>query len=349
MNIIHCILSLNTGGSETMLIDIINEQVKTNYVTLIIVNKSYQQYLLNQINTKVKQIFLNRTPKSRNPWTILKLNYIIRKINADVIHVHSSSLLRMIYKPTGNGLFFTVHALHVPLKYAKHVNCLFAISDIVAKDIKERCNNKQIVIVPNGIIVENISQRIFHKPFKTFRIVNVARLDKTTKGQDILINAIALLKKQNFNNIEVDFIGTGESESDLKELVRKNNLENNIHFLGLQDRTYIYQNLRNYDLMCHPSRCEGFGLTVAEGIAAKLPVLVSSEDGPAEIIKNGELGIIFEKNNANDCAEKIKNIIRHYDDLEKMLDFAFFHIQNHYSVKRMTEQYMKAYLLQLQR
>ena len=41
MKIVHCIFSFNTGGAETMLIDIVNEQIKTQEVTIVIVNHIY--------------------------------------------------------------------------------------------------------------------------------------------------------------------------------------------------------------------------------------------------------------------------------------------------------------------
>ncbi len=38
MKILHLVFSLNTGGAENMLIDIVNEQVKTHQIVLVIVN-----------------------------------------------------------------------------------------------------------------------------------------------------------------------------------------------------------------------------------------------------------------------------------------------------------------------
>lgn len=325
-----------------MLIDIMNEQVKQNDVSLVIVNHSYQDSLFRQIDQRVKVILLNRIPGSRNPLTIIKLNWILWKLNTDVIHVHNSSLLRMVFIRPKNGLFMTVHALQIPLERVKRAKCLFAISEAVAEDVRNRCKN-QVVIINNGIVTENITQRNCLNFSENIKIINVARLDVTDKGQDILIKAIAILNDRGVDNIVVDFIGAGPSEKKLKDLVVELGLESRIHFLGLQNRKYIYEHLKDYDLMCHPSRYEGFGLTVAEGIAAKLPVLVSSGDGPAEIILQGKLGYIFENDNANDCANKIEYIINNYSQALKITDKAYDHICQNYSVKRMVNQYSQIY------
>lgn len=50
-------------------------------------------------------------------------------------------------------------------------------------------------------------------------------------------------------------------------------------------------------------------MTVAEAIAAKIPVLVSNIEGPLEIIDGGRLGLSFENKNTISCAEKIKQFL----------------------------------------
>ena len=55
------------------------------------------------------------------------------------------------------------------------------------------------------------------------------------------------------------------------------NLEKHVRFLGNQSREYVYSHLKDYDLFVQPSRFEGFGLTVAEAMAACVPVLVTQE------------------------------------------------------------------------
>ena len=46
MKIVHLIWSFNTGGAETMLIDIINEQMKYEDISLFVVNRVYRKELL---------------------------------------------------------------------------------------------------------------------------------------------------------------------------------------------------------------------------------------------------------------------------------------------------------------
>ena len=122
MKIVHCVFSFGIGGAETMLIDILNEQSKTETVSLVIVNHVYLDFLLEQINPAVRIFKLRRQKGSYSPVPVLKLNWLLYRLNPDVIHVHSSALLRIIALRAGRGLFLTVHDLHIPLEHCRAWN-----------------------------------------------------------------------------------------------------------------------------------------------------------------------------------------------------------------------------------
>lgn len=344
MKITHCIYSFNTGGAETMLVDIMNEQVKEHIVQLVVLNNSYSSALLSTIDKRVEVICLDRSPGSRNPWPLVRLNYLLRREKPDAIHLHSSTLSSFIFGQK-NKLFYTCHAMGIQFSPA-HFRKIFAISEAVAEDLKRRLAIKNVVVVPNGICCDKVKRRnaASKTPSSPFRLVNVARLDHEKKGQDILIKAVAQLKEEGVNNITVDFIGEGASLSFLQELATSLGVHHQIRFLGLKDRQYIYEHLADYDLMCHPSRYEGFGLTVAEGMAAGLPVLVSNNDGPYEIIAQGRYGYAFEQGSVEDCAKSLRNLLKdHKEALIKAQDGAL-HVNKLYSLQLMTSQYTKVYI-----
>ena len=245
MKIVHCVFSFGIGGAETMLIDILNEQSKTETVSLVIVNHVYLDFLLEQINPAVRIFKLRRKKGSYSPFPVLKLNWLLYRLNPDIVHVHSSALFRIIALRAGRGLFLTVHDLHVPLKHAGRGTRLIAISEAVKADILQR-TGRTAMTIPNGIPIDKIEMRTHRTSFvgKNMRIVQVSRLDVEKKGQDILIKAVALLKERGIENIEVDFIGEGRSEPRLRQLAQEYCVGNQINFLGLCDRQYIYSHLK---------------------------------------------------------------------------------------------------------
>lgn len=343
MNIVHIIYSFNTGGAETMLVDIINRQELSHNVYLIIVNNSYNLELLSQISNNVKVILIGRRPASISITSIIKLNYELLKINPDIIHLHSYTLPKMLLFKR-RKIWYTAHSLNIPMTYAKYFNGIIAISEAVKNDVLSRCN-AQVYMIPNGINTESIKIKDNWTTSDAFKIVQVARLDHNNKGQDILIKAISILKNMGVSDISVDFIGVGDSETYLKDLSYELNVVEQINFIGLRNREYIYDHLKDYDLMCHPSRYEGFGLTVAEGMAAKLPVLVPMTGGPWEILEKGKYGIGFNPTDPEDCAAKILEIKERRFDLSEMVELGYKHIVEKYSINRMVDDYLKIYNL----
>ena len=60
MKIAHINYSFTTGGAEALLVDIVNEQAKTDDVSIIIINKYYDKELFNEIDKKVDVIFIKQ-------------------------------------------------------------------------------------------------------------------------------------------------------------------------------------------------------------------------------------------------------------------------------------------------
>lgn len=341
MKIVHCIFSLNIGGAESLLIDILNEQAKTENVILIILNNSFTPSLLNKINSQVKVVCINRKQGSRNLLPILRFNILLLLYNPDIIHIHNIAIRQLIIIPNTN-IVFTAHCLGIRSKYLNKVNKIIAISDSVKADILNHCNS-QVVAIPNGINIDKIIYKRGKHDEHIFKIVQVGRLDKDNKGQDILIEALRILINKGYHNILIDFIGTGDSFDYLRNLANKLNVIQNINFLGARDRDYIYEHLSEYDLMCHPARHEGFGLVIAEAMAAGLPVLVSSDDGPYEVIDGGKYGNYFEKENIKACADSIEVIMKNYDKALNKAKIARNYVIEKYSIQNMVVNYLKAY------
>jgi glycosyltransferase involved in cell wall biosynthesis len=307
MKVVHLIYAFPVGGKESMLVDIINEQCNYEAITLIILNDYYDKSLISLISNKVTVYLLKRKVGSRNLIPILRLNYVLLKINPSVIHCHDYSLASLITPMIKSRKILTIHNMNICTKHHSKYNQLFAISKAVQNDIKRRSNFNSVVI-NNGIKVDAIQLKDGKKS-KEFRIVQVGRLDHNQKGQHILFESLSILiYKYNIRNLHLDIIGEGPSLNYLLDVATALNIKSYLSFLGLRDRTYIYSHLQDYDLLVQPSLFEGFGLTIVEALAAGIEVLVSDIDGPLEIIENIGHGHKFKSGNSEDCAQKVFEI-----------------------------------------
>jgi len=343
MKIIHLIWAFPIGGSETMLVDIINHQRKKSKITLIIVNSLVDNNLIEQLHSDINIIKINRPPKSYNILYFIKVWFKVFISKVDVIHCHNESLCKLIvgfnYKSC-----LTVHDVNLNFKYFKKFKKLFAISSSVKEFIFNQTGLESILVY-NGIDFKNI--KIKNKiSYKTFKIVQISRLEHDKKGQDVLIKALRyLVFDLKIKNIKLDFIGSGSSLDYLKELVILCSLEKFVDFRGALNKPTINNTIHNYNLLVQPSIWEGFGLTVVEGMAAKVPVLVSNIDGPIEIIQNGLYGSYFISKDFKDCALKIKSIIKNYDfySNQDRLDMIREYSYSNFNISNTSENYLKHY------
>lgn len=98
MTIIHITYAFGLGGIETMLRNIANEQARFGYnIHLIVINNNVNDELRTSLNEKIKFYCLERRKGSKNPLHYIKLNLLLKRINADVIHLHYSSIARFIF------------------------------------------------------------------------------------------------------------------------------------------------------------------------------------------------------------------------------------------------------------
>jgi glycosyltransferase involved in cell wall biosynthesis len=342
MKILHIIFSFNIGGAETMLVDIINEQVKSQKVGLLVINKDYNTDLLKEIDSNVSLFLANRKKGGLNPLCMIRANLIIRRYNPTIIHFHNHNAIGLFKYIRCYKKILTVHDLRFPPEYFKKYDKIVAISQSVQKDIFNS-SGLESVIIYNGICLDKIKVKT-KTVNDVFRIVQIGRLVHLKKGQHILLKALSLLvEKYKTDRFSLDFIGSGGSEIYLKDLVKEYKLENHVRFLGEQNREKIYANLHNYNLLVQPSIYEGFGLTVAEAMAAKVPVLVSANDGPMEIIEDGKYGFWFEKENAEHCCEQIMQILS-AENLDEFLNNAYLHISKKFNIVNTASQYIRAYI-----
>lgn len=339
MKILHIVWGLENGGAENMLADIINVQLKTENVTLLVINDLLDYNIINRIDRKCNFVFFRRKLGSKNPFYFVKLNLFILFGKFDIVHLHQNTIIGKLFIPA--NYVRTVHNTNQSFHDYRWHKGIIAISDSVKHELDE-LGYVNSVQINNGINFDLIKTCSKRNTDDIFRIVQVSRILFRQKGQDILLKAFNEIIKSGFNKIHLYFIGEGPDEEKLKMMIDKANLSNCVFLLGNCSRNYIYNNLYKYDLFIQPSRFEGFGLTVVEAMAAKIPVLVSRNEGPLQIIENGKFGFSFDNGNYKDAEKQIFNIIQNYPSAE-FLNRAYNHVKALYSVERTALAYLDEY------
>lgn len=345
MKIFHITYGLKTGGIETMLVNIANEQVAMgHHVVLVVINDLIDVDLSARIDSRVDVHYLRRKVGSKNPWVIFKINYILKKSNPDIIHMHYDSISRYILMPGfKKRMCVTMHTMCETESSERldRAGRIFAISDMVKENIM-KSKGLESTTVYNGIHIEKFVPKDDFSKNGVFRIVQVGRLAHEIKGQDILIQALSMLVKQGVRNVSVTFVGEGQSEEYLRKLAADEGVSDCVEFLGNKPQAFIYDHIKDFDLFVQPSRYEGFGLTVAEAMSAQVPVLVSDNQGPMEVIDYGRLGYFFKSGDVADCAAKISELVSKPVDMN-MVSSAHKYAEEHFSIYQTVRSYQKYY------
>lgn len=230
------------------------------------------------------------------------LKVIVERENPNVI---------ISYWPKDSNCFINFAEVRVPVITMFHFG-----PDILARDASpesaEACvkSRKVQVLLPGDIerlhryipkadavwiphaVPQYEEQAGLSAPKERYKIVNMARLDKTTKRQHIIVEAFVKIADR-FPQWDVELWGQDwnkKYKKELENLIRRNHLENRIFLKGLT-KDVLAEYLKA-DIFAWPSAHEGFGLALMEAMSAGLPVIACKSClASAELIPK-ECGIL---------------------------------------------------------
>ena len=355
MNILYLLFSFTTGGTERLGADICNEMVQRNHnVHLYVVNDLYAQSMLDALDPSVQVCLQKRSVGGGDKLqTLYKIANYIRKHKIHVVHCNSLDapellLLKPLLCPKTKVLY-TVHGMHqLQTKSAAKIRfrnmlChkIIAISDCVKEDIlRSGIQESKVVTVHNAIDLTKFpvpSQKDFCLDVPV--IGNVARIHPAMKGQDILIRAIGIMKKQ-YPHIRCLFAGAPAKgqEAQLQSLValtQQLGLSENISFVGNVEDVAGF--LNKIDIFALPSRSEGFGISLIEAMAMGIPCVASRLDGPIEVLQSGQYGTLFTPDDAEDLAKQLQSVIENYSVYRAASQTHIAYVKDHYNIQTMCD------------
>jgi glycosyltransferase involved in cell wall biosynthesis len=129
-------------------------------------------------------------------------------------------------------------------------------------------------------------------------------------GIEYLIRAFSLLKRQNPGKpLKLIIVGEGLLANPLKKLAKELAVADDTLFTGKIKHSEISAYYNMMDICIFPSVHESFGVAVIEALACEKPVVATNVGGFAEIIKNGQTGLLTEPRNPESIAEAVTHLI----------------------------------------
>ena len=119
-------------------------------------------------------------------------------------------------------------------------------------------------------------------------------------------------------HIPLKFVGAGDAEPELRDYIHRHQLTN-LEIVGFKNGHDKREYLRNSMFTIMASQCyETFGLVVLEAFASGKPVVASAIGAIPHIVQDHDTGLLFESQNADDLAGKVRWLYEHPEAIESM-------------------------------
>lgn len=276
-----------------------------------------------------------------------------------IIHAHFASGYGTLAKNTHKKYMLSVWGsdvyefpekslLHKLLlkRVLKGASQIFSTSHCM-KERTSQLTSKEIEVIPFGVVTDNFysnvaSERIVH--------VGLVKVMNEKYGVDVLVRAFSeLVHRRGYSNVRLSIAGDGPKIDEYKKLTEELSLSDKIEFLGWIDNEKVPGFMANLDIFAIPSRWDGesFGVVAVEAGAAGLPCVVSNVGGLPEVVIDGETGTVVPKDDPDQLADAIEDLVNNKDKRISYGDAARRRVEEHYewklNVQLMCSFYEKSY------
>ena len=321
MKIAHVINSLNRGGAESHLLELVSAQVNAGLVVdVIVIGEDIPEILSinKELSNICRKIYRLKGPRMFNAFSYIKLRKVIKENSYKIVHSHQPRSDYMIYLLKRyfftDSIFRWVVSIHgkydsylddnfkknLKLYFFKKLVFSWSFADeviVISEEVKtwlESLTKKLNPHVINYWITSKESSTVLDNP--KLNIGFLGRLNQN-KGIEDLVDSL--------NDINLDFylvIGGFGSEDYINYLKQKmnKNLVKRSKFLGyVEDQSKFFKDI---DLFVFPSYSEGLGLVLLEAMSYQ-KICITRNVEPMNQFINSENGYLF--NNI----EELKNCL----------------------------------------
>ncbi|HJD63302.1 MAG TPA: glycosyltransferase family 4 protein [Rickettsia endosymbiont of Degeeriella rufa] len=323
MKIINIMLSRDLGGIQQAFLDY-NTALKMHNIDVINIT-SYKA----KINSFISKSFKLPNLLSFDLISILILKYIIYKTKPDIIIAHGNRAINFSKFAKTSNIRLIGIAHNYSLKGLLKCDFVIALTHHMKEHLlKNKFSESKIFILPNMI---NITKKFTpNKSYKKPVVIGVLARFVAKKGVDVFINAIKIIQDKNYE-IQAVIGGNGDEQDNITALVNKLNLQNKISFAGwVNDKDKFFEQI---DIFCFPSLHEPFGIILLEAMENSLPIVSTGTEGPGEILKHMQDGLICKAGSAEDLAEKIAYLIDHPQKAKELSQKAYLKLTQTYNIK----------------
>ena len=127
------------------------------------------------------------------------------------------------------------------------------------------------------------------------------------KRADLLVRAASAMKDKGYD-FELEFVGDGEEEKHIREMVKECGMEDRTAFMGYMSPEDTRAEMEKADIyVCTSNKLEGWGAVIYEGLSAGCATIATSAAGATPfLIKDGETGYAYRSGDWRSLADKLE-------------------------------------------
>jgi glycosyltransferase involved in cell wall biosynthesis len=375
LRILELITLGETGGAQTVLVDLIKGFVDGNYDVEIDVVCGPGEYVPKALPPRRRGRVIQVPWLRRNiePFydvkALLEIYRLCKNNNYDIVHCHSSKaswLGRIAASWAGMArICMTVHGLSfyapdstlLEQVYKKFEGMVPLAADYVfvsPKDAEEMqllgLSANKCVLIPNGRPAPPYPavgiREILKIPHDSPMVCMIARLAKIKNPLLFIKIAEAVLQKWPANKHAPHFvlIGDGPMLAECREAVIRGNMQGLVHVPGQMDNAGQY--FWDADAALLTSDYEACPLAVIEAMAVGTPVVATNVGGTGSVLEHGKTGYLFEQGEAKEAANYLLSLLQNKQQCDEMGKNAVKRYNQYFTVESMVDQYARHFGLQ---
>jgi glycosyltransferase involved in cell wall biosynthesis len=298
----------------------------------------------------VERVPLLRT-MLREPRYILALWHGLK--DADVAHIFSASYSSFLLAPLPAWSIARLRGKKTLINYRSGECRDHLRRSYVARRVLKATDR---LVVPSGYLVDVLREfglaaqaipNIVDVSQFTFRVRRPLRPHLVcTRGfhsyycVDLVVLAFAEVQKA-FPDAQLDLVGGGPLEAEIRSLVRKMKLTG-VDFKGVAARSEIGRFYDEADIFINASRLDNMPVSVLEAFASGMPVVSTEPEGMSYLVEHGRTGLLSVPGDAAALAENVIRLLRDSALAERLVSNARQEFRR-YSWPVVREQWLEVY------
>lgn len=359
--ILFYIGSLNSGGAERQLVYTVLGFKDKGYEVKILTNYDINKYDFMLKKKDVEVICTNTTNKNVII-RFIKIAKVILDYKPDIVNSFLGSRnIEMMFMAKILGVKKRVASIRnvseqefKGIKIFKHFSTDLITNSYKAKDqiLKRHKNIKNLNVVHNGLDInrfKNLNSEYLREELGLYKYkkigICIGRIIEQKNHIELLKALVDLFKEKRLGEKDL-FLLVGncidkEILKKIKWIVKDNNLENNIKWIG--PRKDIENLLDISDYLVLPSKYEGFPNVVMEAMASKTFVIATDVGGTRELINNNKTGILVKKSINEDIKNGISQYLKSFSEEEKIIKNQAYGFIKSFSIEKLVEKNIDIY------